>query len=165
MAEIMITTDDKRPRNIAIGIAVVAVITWWQVTGSLPLLASTLFESPDSSGKLSSVQSFLIELASDGLYLIGVFVTSVFSGIWSLGVSLIGRLVESSKKPAEPTAQSWQESLDAQTQKIFQAVETPLNEIDARVEALEFKVNQEVEAPKPVRVARKRTPKISGVNS
>ncbi len=164
MADIMITTDDKRPRNIAIGLAVVAVITWWQVTGSLPLLASTLFDSPDSE-KLSSVQSFVIELASDGLYLVGVFVTSVFSGIWSLGVSLIGKLVESSKKPAEPTAQSWQESLDAQTQKIFQAVETPLNELDARVEALEFKVNQEVEAPKPVRVARKRTPKISGVNS
>ena len=163
MAEKTITTDDRRPRNIAIGIAVVAVITWWQVTGSLPLLAATLFESPDS--KVSSVQSFVIELASDGLYLIGVFVTSVFSGIWSLGVSLIGRLVESSKKPAEPTAQSWQESLDAQTQKIFQAVEGPLNELDARVEALEFKVNQEVEAPKPVRVARKRAPKISGVKS
>ena len=163
MAEIMITTDDRRPRNIAIGIAVVAVITWWQVTGSLPLLASTLFETPDS--KVSSVQSFVIELASDGLYLIGVFVTSVFSGIWSLGVSLIGRLVESSNKPAEPTAQSWQESLDAQTQKIFQAVEEPLNELDARIEALEFKVNQEAEAPKPVRVARKRAPKISGVKS
>lgn len=124
-----ITTDEHRARNIAIGFVVIVILTWWQITGSLPLLASSMI--PDH-GKVSSVQSFIFELLTDGLYLVGTFTTAILSGIWSLGVSLLQMLISKTKEPkSEPAAVQ-------SNDQIFLEIEKHLNQFDERIEKLEF---------------------------
>jgi hypothetical protein len=136
---VTITTDEHRARNIAIGFAVIIVLTWWQITGSLPLLASSVIQDPQD-GKVSSVQSFAIELLTDGLYMIGAFATAIFSGIWSLGVSLLKMLV-SKTQAANQTDADAQKLIDARTEEIFKVVEEHLNQLDERIEKLESMVS------------------------
>jgi hypothetical protein len=134
MAEITITTNEHRARNIAIGFAVLIVLTWWQITGSLPLLAESFIPEPQD-GRVSSIQSFFTELAADGLYLVGSFAVAIFSGIWSLVVSLIKMLLGTaqSSQPADVT-----KLLDERTDAIFKTVEEQLNKLDERIEKLEM---------------------------
>lgn len=137
----MITSQDSRPRNIAIGFVVVAVLTWWHLTGALPLLASAMLPSA-SDGKTQSVYSFVSLLLADGLYGVGVLATLAVSGIWSMVVSLFSKLLGYAKQPTanEPT----------RVDKLVESIERELNQLDERVSSLE---------QKPKAVPRTRTRK------
>jgi hypothetical protein len=126
--QVLITTQDLRPRNIAVGFVVVLVLSWWQFTGSLPLIASTMLPS-ESDEKVSSVYSFVSLLLADGLYAVGVLATLAASGIWSLVVSLLGKLLGYAKRPAEtePT----------RVDTLVESIERELNSLDSRISALE----------------------------
>lgn len=155
---VIITSNENRARNIAIGFAVIVVLTWWQITGSLPLLASSVIpDNPD--GKVSSVQSFVFELMADGLYLVGAFATAIVSGIWSLGVSLLGMLVSKSQteKQAIPVA-DYKIVLDERTDQILKTVENYLNKFDERIEEIETLL-------KPVSIPPESKRRASGVKS
>jgi hypothetical protein len=142
---VTITTDEHRARNIAIGFAVIVLLTWWQITGSLPLLASSVVpDNPD--GKVSSVQSFAIELFTDGLYMVGAFATAIVSGIWSLGVSLLKMLI--AKTQSANQTPDIQKLIDDRTDQIFKVVEEHLNQLDERIEKLESIPSPVVAAPK-----------------
>lgn len=134
---VTIVTNENRARNIAIGFAVITILTWWQVTGSLPLLAASML--PDNSdGKVSSVQAFLFELIVDGLYLVGAFATAIISGIWSLGVSAIQMLIAKTQTTKQIPESDFEKSLDSRTDQILQAIEKHLNDFDERIEKLEM---------------------------
>lgn len=129
---VIVTTEEHRARNIAIGFVVIVVLTWWQITGSLPLLASSII--PESSdGKVSSVQSFFFELLADGLYMVGAFATAIVSGVWSLGVSLLKMLVAKTQTPKKTST----DVIDDRTEQIFKTIEDHLNQFDERIEKLE----------------------------
>lgn len=131
---VIITTNENRARNIAIGFAVIVALTWWQITGSLPFLASSMMPEPPD-GRVSSMQSFVMELFTDGLYLVGTFSVAIVSGIWSLGVSLLQMLIN--KSQSEKKSTSVEKLLDNRTEKIFEAIEMHLNELDKRIKQIE----------------------------
>jgi len=135
MANAIIVNSDNRPRNIAIGCLVVSILTYWQFTGSLPLLAESMVPIP-SDGKVSSAWSFGVELLGDALYFVGIAATGFASGIWSLVLGLINLVVgKVNAKPSKSEAVT-RELLDHRTEQVFSAIEKPLNDLSATIDQL-----------------------------
>jgi hypothetical protein len=158
MADITIKTGEAEHRatKIAIGFTVLAVLTWWQFTGSLPFLASAILPDPPD-GKTSSVQSFVLELFADGLYFVGAFAVTFASGIWSFVIGLIQMAMI--KLQSNKQSNDIEKMLDERTERIFRMVEVHLNNHDERIEKLESK-NEPEEAvlpPPPTRKTRARS--------
>ncbi len=80
--------QDNRAVKIAIGAVAVAILTGWLVTRTFSRACSIPFEQGDL--RLSSAGSFGIELLADVLYVVGVVVTAIFSGLGKLALGLIG---------------------------------------------------------------------------
>ncbi len=159
MADITIKTGEAEHRatKIAIGFTVLAVLTWWQFTGSLPFLASAILPNPPD-GKTSSVQSFVLELFADGLYFIGAFAVTFASGIWSFAIGLIQMAMM--KLQSTKQNNNIEKMLDERTERIFRMVEVHLNNPDERIEKLEFKTSepeQPVAPPPPTRRTRAKS--------
>lgn len=156
MISIQVSNKDSRPRNIAIGLLIVFVLTYWHFTGSLPLLAEAVLPQPEN-GKLSSAWSFGVELLGDALYFVGVAATGFASGIWSLLLGLINLVV--GKVNATPTVDAesvTRELLDKRTKQVFAAIEKPLNDLSEQVKLLQAQI--EIMAhPSLVKPARKRS--------
>lgn len=142
--------NDNRATKIAIGTVVIAILTWWLITGTVSRAVSIPFEQGDN--RLSSVGSFGIELLADVAYLVGVITTSVLSGLWTLLKALVGKLINTS------TATTTEPPVDLQTLKAgLLQVRNPIREelakIQERLAALE---SAKPEATKPKAATKTR---------
>lgn len=138
--------QDNRAVKIAIGAVVVAVLTWWLVTGTFSRACSMPFESGDL--QLSSSGSFGVELLADMLYVIGVAVTAALTGLGKLALNLIGRLTGVVNQPAESVNI---EMLKSGLRQIRDPLRDEIAKLHDRIAALE-----KPSAPKP-RARTKRT--------
>lgn len=160
MAEVTISTNNnQRAQSILIGMVVVALLTYWHFTGSLPLLASSIVPEPEDS-KLGSVWSFGVELLADFFYFVGVAVAAFSSGLWSLVIGLIRVLVSKSNvQSVAPDQAVTRDLLDKRTKQVFAAIETPLNDLSQQVKQLEEKIDclAHPVALAPAKPTRRRT--------
>lgn len=165
------TTEPNRARNIAIGAVIVGILTYWQFTGSLPLLATSVIPEPsEESGQLRSVVTYGTEILADLLYFVGVAATAIGSGIWGLAIQLIRWVIDTINKrntptpdgkPNPPTFAYVADKIDERTSYIFgeiqphlQKFEERLKDIEAHLEDLRTSPPVAVAAPRPSR-ARK----------
>lgn len=159
-------TEPNRARNIVIGAAIVIVLTYWQFTGSLPLLASSVIPEPSgNSGQLRSVYTYGTEILADLLYFIGVAATAIGSGIWGLAIQLIRWVIDTINKRNTPTPPSTTpntpsfafvaDKLDERTSYIFGEIQPHLQKFEERLKDLEAHL-EDLRTPSPVAVAAPR---------
>lgn len=142
--QISVVVNDNRARNIAIGFVVVAVLTYWHFTGSLPLLATSMVPQPVDD-RLRSTWSFGVELLGDLFYFVGVATTGFVSGIWSLLIGLIRLLVNKSSDKVAAVSQEQtvtRDLLDQRTKQVFAAIEAPLNDLSLKLARIEDRLER-----------------------
>lgn len=158
----VVVNNDHRARNIAIGFVVVAVLTYWHFTGSLPLLATSMVPQP-ADEKLRSTWSFGVELLGDLFYFVGVAATGFASGIWTLVLGLIRLLV--AKSTGQPSTQATptvtdqtvtRDLLDQRTKQVFKAIEKPLNDLSEQLKTMQEQL-EILSKPKDVELAKPST--------
>lgn len=156
--QITVQVNDNRPRNIAIGFVVVAVLTYWHFTGSLPLLATSMVPQPEDA-KLQSTWSFGVELLGDLFYFVGVAATSFASGIWTMVLGLIRLLVSKSTSHQQANAVTppdqtvTRDLLDQRTRQVFKTIEKPLNELSEQLKTVQEQL-EILSKPKDVELAK-----------
>ena len=160
MSQVRVVVDDStRAKYIAIGMATIVVLTFLWFEGAFSFLSSVFIPKPKSEGLMSTWEVGR-DLAADAVYMIGVVVASIFSGIGSLVMALIKRVsgtpaVAVSGEPAITKA-----ILDARTRWILGEVKKGTEELFAKVDVLEKQAaaSVEVKAATTVRSYRKKTP-------
>ncbi|MFO0940076.1 MAG: hypothetical protein U0930_04850 [Pirellulales bacterium] len=154
---------DNRATNIAIGTVVIAILTWWLITGTVSRAVSIPLESDDN--RLSSVGSFGVEILADLAYLVGVVTTSMLSGLWTLLRALFSKLIELANKPNSNSTSDNPvvdvETLKAGLLQVRNPIREELEKIKQRLLDLESGKSSEVPANATKSASRPRRAKAS----